>query len=197
MLETTALEKNVVNAPKKSLFVSIIAVLFAMLSAACVLHSVFSLIAYPVSISEIYAAEQNKFFAIALIAFFVIGFGLFVSIFISSIGVFQRKNWARILFIINMSIAIALNIVLAVHLTQLFVWSNEAISPSGIAWLDTLVSMIDTIIDSLFYIFYIGVMAYAFISSILFGWLVITFRSEKIKIEFGMPHKEINHWRYP
>jgi hypothetical protein len=194
MLETTLLEKNAVNHPKKSLFVSVIAVFFAMLSSACVLHSVFSLIANPVSVSEMYAAEQNKIFAIASIAFFVLGFGLFVSVFTSSIGMFQRKNWARVLFIINMWVAIALNIVLAVHLTQLFIWSNQAISPSGVAWLDAVISMIDTIVDSLFYLFYIAVMAYASISSILFAWLAIKFRSEKIKSEFGMPHKELNHW---
>jgi hypothetical protein len=188
------LEKTVIARPEKSKFVTVIAIIFMIISVQSILGYLYSLISSPDSFSDMHAQLEGSVISIAFIALFVAAFALSVSTFVACIGLLKRKNWARITFIVNLWIAIVLNIMLVAVLTKLYFSTAQATLSLGVPWLDNLLGIGMQILSAFLFVIYIATLVYAFISSALFGWLIKKFSASNIKAEFGMLAHESNHW---
>jgi hypothetical protein len=189
------LEKTVATWPKKAKFVTIIAIVFMVISVHSILGYLYSFISSPDLFSNMRTdLLEGSAISIALVVLSFAAFVLSISTFVACIGLLKRKNWARITFMTNLWVAIFLNMSLVSIMTKLYFFSAQTTLSLGIPWLDNLLGVGIQILSAILFVVYVATLFYAFISSVLFGWLIKKFSTEKIKAEFGILPREVNHW---
>ena len=178
-------EGNIGIETEKSSFVTIVAAIFIALAGLSLIASAFQLLFFSFLFqnSEIFESLRQQinnnqmtkltgflFSNIRLISIF----SLFVSIIklIASIGLLKRINWARILFIIMLSLSIGFRML--AFMSQFFIMPDLPQMNSSAGHFTIL------------FIFIIRIFNFIFIAAIciLFGWIIKMLSSEKIRREF-------------
>jgi hypothetical protein len=165
----------------RSTFVTVVAWLFIVLSGYAVAVSLLQnamvhLMFQPERLSEMphdMPATASFIFNNAQLLVFAL-FLVFLTVLIASIGLLRRKNWARVAFIVFLSLGILWN--LGVIVLQTVFFGNMPEMPRGpqAEGFDTMW----TIMQWFMVIFGIGVAA-------LFGWIIKRLISEAVRREFN------------
>jgi hypothetical protein len=174
-----------VIAPEKSTFVTVLAVIFIVLAGVLIIGLILQIILYSLIYESFQISEslneQISRGSIPVLAGFILShmhlfliFSLAVSLvtLIAGIGLLMRKNWARIIFIFIMLLAIAWQVFGFV--SQWFITPGLPDVPRSVGQNLRLVIMFARVFSF-------------FITSgfcFLFGWIIYKLTSEKIRREF-------------
>jgi len=171
---------------EKSKFVTVVAWIFIVVAGFAtfisILQNIMINLMFPIekmteALNEAEAQEHIPFlfrFLFSNIRIFFFGFLVIsATTFVSAIGLLKRKNWARIIFIIILSLGILWNISGLFMQHLMFSSMPELPNQEGVNQFKVMMNImrVFTLIMA------IGI-------SILFGWIIKKFTSQRIKAEF-------------
>jgi hypothetical protein len=176
---------------KKSTFVTVVAVIFILLSSTAIVMSVFHWVTAPESFLDVFKQPQDDLPLTFLTTLMLLTFALSILTLVSSAGLLARKQWSRIAFITSMSINIFLKIALMVTVTKIFYFMSEVTQTTEIKKypLIELIELLFNLLEAFIAIVYIGIVTYSMISILISIWLINRFMSEKIKQAFHTPNQ--------
>jgi hypothetical protein len=175
-------------ATTKSTFVTVIAIIYILLSSTTIMLSVFHWVTAPESFLDVFKQPQDDLLFTFFTFFMLLTFVLALITLASSVGLLARKQWSRITFISSMSINIFLKITLIIAVIhELYVMSNA--SEGSEIRKHALIGFIFTLLEAFMTILCVGVVTYSMISIVISIWLIKRFMSEKIKHLFHSPNQ--------
>jgi hypothetical protein len=177
---------NPSSAVKKSTFVTVVAIIFILLSSATIVLHIWQWIESSDSFLNAFKQPQNDLFLTFSVCVMLLNFVLSIFTLVSSAGMLTRKPWSRIAFIVSMSVNVLLKIILLVAATNTFYFTTKASLALELRKYP-IIELFLNLMDAFVLIVYIGIAAYSIISIGVSAWLIKCFLSEKIKHAFHAP----------
>jgi hypothetical protein len=176
------------SAIKKSAFVTVVAIIFMLLSSGSIVLSIWQCIESSESFLNAFKQPQNDLFLTFSVFMMLLNFALSIFTLASSMGLLIRKPWSRIAFVISMSVNVLLKIILLITATNSFYFTTKASLALELRKYP-IIELFLNLMDAFVLIVYIGIAAYSIISIGVSAWLIKCFLSEKIKHAFHAPSR--------